>query len=197
MGDIESQEMSKDEGLGNPERIRDLFNRSPHPYHRRSFNSFGRSPLARAGSRAFEDAGKDGSGNFIRSNTCSSDSGTEADDEKPILRALTAPPLRFKNGLKGNSSNDDSVSTQNGLEEEEEESRFRLLDGHAVLERRKSGRSKISRKSKGHERPGLELTRRISECVIFGSICWISLHKLDSGAIRGTPRPNGCCKYTH
>lgn len=180
--------MSKDEGPDNPETIRHLFNRSPHPYHRPSFNSserFTPYPSAKSKSQSSKDPGKNGTGNFIRSNTSPSDSGTEADDEKPILRALTAPPIRPRKGLKGLSLNDDitdSVPTQYGIEDD----KTRLLAGHAILERKKSGKQEILKRNKGSERPGLEFTRRVSECIIFGCICGISLYRLDSEAMTGT-----------
>ena len=73
--------------------------RSPHPYHRRGSSALFTRPDVLQTSLP--------STNGSRSNraiTSSSDSGTEADDEKgSIARGLPAPPFRLRKGLKGNS----------------------------------------------------------------------------------------------
>ena len=73
--------------------------RSPHPYHRRGSNTLSTRPDVHPPSLPSTSGSS-----VTRPTTSSSDSGTEADDEKgSIARGLPAPPFRLHKGLKGNS----------------------------------------------------------------------------------------------
>ncbi|MCJ1440332.1 MAG: hypothetical protein MMC23_000815 [Stictis urceolatum] len=103
------------EELHSPPRKQRL-SRSPHPYSRQSFDLPDRIYKTRTESLpqirisntldtshvASKPSGTSGAGSHKRSRltTSPSDSGTEADDERPLLRAITAPPLRPRKGLR-------------------------------------------------------------------------------------------------
>ncbi|RVX66066.1 hypothetical protein B0A52_10000 [Exophiala mesophila] len=97
------------EGLGRASS-QDLHNqssltlgRSPRPYHRR-----GESLTVLREARASQDVGSSSPDTPPQTSRAeSSESGTEADDEKgPFLKGLPAPPLRSHKGLRGSSPSD-------------------------------------------------------------------------------------------
>lgn len=77
------------------------FTRTPRPYHRRG------ESLIKVGGGQPGDNGSDAVNGYTAlaaSRSESSESGTEADDEKgPFLKGLPAPPLRLRKGLRGSS----------------------------------------------------------------------------------------------
>ena len=90
-GDIASARSS----LLAPPSNRVHLSRSPHPYRRRTGN------LDKDGD---EDTRTPGSTPDVISRSDSTESGTEADDERgPILKGLPAPPLRSHKGLRGST----------------------------------------------------------------------------------------------
>lgn len=181
--------------------------RSPHPYHHRSLDAVDRVYLNRLGRPDPLQLSKDRfprpglpniqrepSSRFFRisNRTASpSDSGTEADDERPLLKALTAPPLRPRKGLKGaKGSPVDSLAsplpTPFSLEEDDKRG---ILGGHAVQER-KGGKAPVKEHSKKlrcrqHHYGRVELLRRVLETVLLGFVGYLCLYNKGSDAIQG------------
>ncbi|KAK0674001.1 hypothetical protein QBC41DRAFT_213589 [Cercophora samala] len=78
------------------------FSRSPHPYHRQSFELLEPSDRLISRNEPFPSLGKD--------STPPSDSGTEADDEH-FLKGLPAPKARLHKGLRGKNEPLSGTST--------------------------------------------------------------------------------------
>ncbi|MCJ1325311.1 hypothetical protein MMC10_001974 [Thelotrema lepadinum] len=190
----------------NPQHIQRL-ERSPHPYSRRSSNNPERLHLNRQGRpnplQLFEDrfpraaarnAPQRSESGIFRSKdsiTSPSDSGTEADDERPLLKALTAPPLRPRKGLKGTKDLGTDPFASPLLtpsSKEEEEGRSGLLAGHAVQERKKGkladeaagSKDKVRQKRYGR----VEFVRRVLETILIGAIGYTCLNNRDASAFR-------------
>ncbi|EXJ79020.1 hypothetical protein A1O3_08521 [Capronia epimyces CBS 606.96] len=99
-----SPSVQHDNGRTNSQEIHHqsslTLSRTPQPYHRRG-DSLARS---RTGPSNHESEATNGYAVPVTSRSESSESGTEADDEKgPLLKGLPAPPLRLRKGLRGNS----------------------------------------------------------------------------------------------
>ena len=198
-----STALKDEQSLQNSQRLE----RSPHPYSRQSSNIPERLHLNRQGrpdplqlsEDRFPRPGarnipqRSGSSIFRRRDniTSPSDSGTEADDERPLLKALTAPPLRPRKGLKGtkNLGADPFASPLLTPSTLEEEGHGTLLAGHAIQERRKgrptdevaSSKAKARRKRYGRT----EFLRRVLEAFLVGVVGYICLHDKGASAIRG------------
>ena len=172
------------------------FSRSPHPYHRRSLNLPDRihsnkwlAPITKSPSSntpVLPDHGPGTSAYFDfdhrkrrKSTTSPSDSGTEADDERPLLRALTAPQSRPRKGLKEPRGTDsDPLGTPLLTPSILEEDRSRLLVGHAYQERQRSKPTLeadvVKAKEKRRRRGRAEYTRRIVETALLGVSGYLS-----------------------
>ena len=186
---------------------RQRLERSPHPYSHQSpdtperlhLNRQGRpDPLQFSGDCFPRPTARDvpqrsDSSIFRRRDniTSPSDSGTEADDERPLLKALTAPPLRPRKGLKStkNLGVDPFASPLLTPSTLEEEGHGTLLAGHAIQERRKGkptdevagSKAKSRRKRYGR----VEVLRRVLEAFLVGFVGYICLHDKDPSASRG------------
>ena len=183
-----------DIGPGGAE-TRSRFARSPHPYHRQSFDlpdrihsnqwllpdiQSSRDSLALQGRQLHVPAYFDYDGRKRRKSTTSpSDSGTEADDERPLLRALTAPPSRPRKGLKDHRGTDSDpqgspLLTPSPLEDE----RDRSLPTRAYRERRRSRSTTkadgTKAKEKQRRRGHAEYGRRILETALLGLSGYLS-----------------------
>jgi dolichol kinase len=98
-----------------------------------------------------------------------SDSGTEADDERPLLRALTAPPLRPRKGLR-NAKYSPSASpslTPSILEDEPTSYNFDL---GPIKRKRIPGTVPDKQKAKLQKRRGHIVFRRLLETLLLGAI---------------------------
>jgi hypothetical protein len=181
---------------------REPLSRSPHPYYRRSIDLSDRLLSARPSrpnalptqnrqpkhGESLRTASEAQS--FLGTSTSTSDSGTEADDEKPLLKALTAPPLRPRKGLKGSRSPgldfpSSPLLTPSPLEDD----KSRLLVGHAQYERRKEklGKSevvtKLVRRRRQHGR--IEIFRRSVELGLILFVGYICIREPGPAGLKG------------
>ena len=182
--------LDKDE----PQQLRTLFNRSPHPYHQLGSDTQARFTLddsEQPGRLSPQAIQPEVSGPFspdfsFVSATSPSDSGTEADDEKPLLKALAAPPVRPRKGLKGLISGDGATSSwsiSSGADEEKIKSLARQPSGSRQKTRRDGlGNPRVTSDS----RNGLETRRRLFEIILFTIIAWVSLLDVDPQARAST-----------
>ena len=182
--------LNKDES----QQLRTLFNRSPHPYRQVGSETYTRFTLdhseqpGRPSSRAVQSEESrpfSPDASFI-SATSPSDSGTEADDEKPLLKALTAPPVRPRKGLKGlipGEGATSSWSVSSGLDNDKIKSRARYPS--ATRQKSRDNGSSNPRVTKD-SRSRLEIRRRVFEIVLFAIIGWVSLLGVDRQARAST-----------
>lgn len=143
--------------------------RSPHPYHRRG------ASLLKAEIEG--DGQGQGQDQFDRPSTTnqSSDSGTEADDERGrFLKGLPAPPLRPHKGLRGASFEDPTphatpLDTPSPVENDEKQFSAKIggkNDSWVI-----AGVTELhALRAKYIKRRRLELVRRIIETILFFSI---------------------------
>ena len=143
-----------------------ILNRSPHPYHRQSYELLEPSERLHAGATAtttgFEGTDSLGYGSrgtlFAKDLTPGSESGTEADDEH-FLKGLPAPKVRLHKGLRGMNEPLSGTSTPflspALLEEEGRKSLSNLSQGS--FERDKRGSAERSRRRKEVIRRGAEI----------------------------------------
>lgn len=182
------------------------FSRSPQPYYRRSFDEPEKlhlnrqvrpQPLQLVEDRFPQAPGrnppKKTASHHVRGKdnpTSPSDSGTEADDERPLLKALTAPPLRPRKGLKSAKgfAADPFASpllTPSAIEEDKSQ----LLLGHTIQERRREkptleeAARKVSVRRRRYGR--VEFLRRALEIVLLGVIGYICLYRRGSYTLQG------------
>ncbi|KAF2740466.1 hypothetical protein EJ04DRAFT_211369 [Polyplosphaeria fusca] len=172
----------------------ELFRRSPHPYHRRqkdlrtadastesSGNDFLRTSL-HASDRTISD--QDGR-NRRKISQSPSDSGTEADDEGyGFIKALPAPPLRPRKGLRdvrGSSCDGTASPLLTPSQFDEEGRRFSAEYFKSSKEGSKSGdtlpideEAKAARQ-KYVKRRRAELVRRTTEAALLGAIGLLSV----------------------
>ena len=170
--------------------------RSPQPYSRRSFevperlqlnrrsrpnplelsaDRFPQTRANRADLKSAPDCAK-----RRRNPNSPSDSGTEADDERPLLKALTAPPLRPRKGLriaKGFAANAYASPLLTPSAVEEDEKTFQASESSA--QRSKSEKetqqasARLRTKRRRHGRA--ELLRRTLETALLGLVSVICL----------------------
>ena len=169
--------------------------RSPHPYHRRSgdvpdrihdchFSASRSQAIASSTSTVRERQ----AANYFppveskrrKDATSSGDSGTEADDEKPFLRAITAPPLRPRKGLKdlrgaGLDPLASPLLTPTSLDEAGSRSAgpygSRRRSGPRTITETEDEKARAKRRRRGRA----ELWRRVAETVSLGLIGYTSV----------------------
>jgi dolichol kinase len=141
-------------------RTRPALERSPHPYHRRSYSvkQDDRSRLSPPSSQSV-------------SRSESTESGTEADDEKGLLlKSLPAPPIRYHKGLKGTSPIGLSpAQTPLPTPQAAKES---FLDANAQREQSEERRKRDAY----YDRKKAEIVRRITETVLLLAIVALNWH---------------------
>ncbi|WPH03605.1 Hypothetical protein R9X50_00648800 [Acrodontium crateriforme] len=154
------------------------FNRTPRPYfrdgqevHQNEYDTYSVTRRNDSASRpgylqpAKQSAGHSRSG---RSSAAASDSGTEADDERPsFVKALPPASVRLRKGLKSGEENEDSLLTPSQLDDQEgrlskeyfQRSRNAKVfqDEAARLEQEKFHRLRVA-----------EFVRRMSEVALMG-----------------------------
>ncbi|KAK4657276.1 dolichol kinase [Podospora pseudocomata] len=127
-----------------------VLSRSPHPYHRQSFELLEPSDCLIPSHEPFPSLGKD--------STPPSDSGTEADDEH-FLKGLPAPKVRLHKGLRGKNEPLSGTSTPwlspAVLEEEGRKTALGINHGEKRVAAERVRRRK-------------EVTRRIAEVLLLG-----------------------------
>ena len=177
-------------------KIPPRFSRSPHPYYRQSLDVPDRiysnrvlapTPQSSSIDKSSAQDHRPGTSPYFdfdgrkrrKETTSPSDSGTEADDERPLLRALKAPPLRPRKGLKDHKGTDsDPLGSPNLTPSPFEEERNRLLAGHAFQERRRGKpipeADSAKAKEKQRRRGRAEYTRRALETVLLGVSGYLS-----------------------
>ncbi|KAK4179512.1 hypothetical protein QBC36DRAFT_206872 [Triangularia setosa] len=132
-----------------PDALRAL-SRSPHPYHRQSFELLEPSDCLISRNEPFPALGKD--------STPPSDSGTEADDEH-FLKGLPAPKARLHKGLRGKNESLSGTSTPwlspAVLEEEGRKTSLGINHGEKRVAAERVRRRK-------------EIIRRITEILLLG-----------------------------
>ena len=176
--------------------------RSPHPYHHQSaqlqenvhVNRTLRPNPLRLGERVPALAELTNNPTDLASRrgtpTSPSDTGTEADDERPLLKALTAPPLRGRKGLKGAKiSGSDLYGSPFPTPSPLDEEKSSLFVGHAHKERQKAilvGQDTFKTFRRRRKQPGrTEFLRRSVEISLLGGIGYICLRNSDQS--RGNP----------
>ena len=200
----------------NPQRQQHL-DRSPHPYSLQSLTAPERSSSYRQGRPNPLPLSADRFLGFATNNvsrrraqahswnrdnpTSPSDSGTEADDERPLLKALTAPPLRPRKGLKSAKTyiTDPLASPLLTPSAFEDENYSKLLTAYAAQERKKgklasdeaSSKAKARRKRYGR----VELIRRALETILLGAVGYIGLRERNRSDIRGKQTPWSSAKH--
>lgn len=101
----------------------------------------------------------------------SSESGTEADDERPnFVRALPAPTLRPRKGLKGGERDEDALLTPSQLDDDEGREYFRRQREVDEKERNEEEDEKLFRRRVN------EFARRSSEVALMGGIVLVVLY---------------------
>ena len=124
-------------------------------------------------------------------NTSPGDSGTEADDEKPLLKALTAPPLRPRKGLKSSrgyaADHFESPLPTPSLTGEEDTSKVLGSDvNHGRASARSSKKTGNVRAKTRRQRAGkTEILRRLLEISLSGIVAYICLRKRDTSVLQG------------
>lgn len=143
--------------------------RTPRPYHRdgaeiRGGSEHGRRERGARRSALADEPGRDGrrGGSSAersgQSSLTGSESGTEADDERPVfVRALPAPHLRPRKGLKTGEQSEDVLLTPSQLDDE-----GRRLEGVGYFKAKEEGRAQ--REDEREEQDKL-LKRRLGEFV--------------------------------
>ena len=169
-----------------PERL----SRSPHPYHRygasfsHSNESYETSAIALMEATPLPD--NDHETTYFdadhrkrrKGRECSSESGTEADDEKEhILLGLPAPPAKPRKGLKDSTQIASPLLTPSYLDDyrhkaalEARTTRRTSLQGQNTDDETAKLRQKFTRQKKA------ELVRRIIETVLLLAVGFITMH---------------------
>lgn len=187
--------------------------RSPRPYHRRSsdvsnrihdcrssLSSSSRSQAIASSTSTARDRRASSYSPALESKrrkdtTSSGDSGTEADDEKPLLKALTAPPLRPRKGLKDSrGAGPDPLGSPLLTSSSLDEGGLISAAGPYALERRRRRRSSAlvvtetedeKARAKRQRREKAEVLRRVAETVLLGWIGYMSVVGSEADAGRG------------
>ena len=180
--------------------------RSPHPYSRRSFDVPERlqlnrqsrpNPLElsadrfpRANRRNYVQKTTAGLVKSKENHTSPSDSGTEADDERPLLKALTAPPLRPRKGLKSAKGSTaepfaSPLPTPSTAEDEGKTLQWGQLAGKGQnlgqwTVKQRSGKENTRRKRYGRA----EFLRRALEATLLAAVGYINLFENEGDVIR-------------
>lgn len=142
------------------------FSRSPHPYHRRGSSLLDREPES-----ARQGAANDEAKGYSTARS-SSESGTEADDERGrLLRSLPAPPSRYHKGLR-NAPFEDATTEPSPMgtppaSEATEKEPFsrRIGNDNRWRGQRRSDRQSIREEYTKRKRS--EIVRRITETILF------------------------------
>ena len=165
--------------------------RSPHPYHRRgtSFPSqdgtrpnpsvaCAEAQRTEASIESDAEVGYFDADHRKRRKTCepSSDSGTEADDEKgPLLLGLPAPPLKPRKGLRDGNGNASPLLTPSYLDDDPSRRSSEIrAKRRASLEDCSASEAAAKTKEKFRRRRRAELIRRVTETTLFLLICSIA-----------------------
>lgn len=175
-----------------PEHARQL-SRSPHPYHRRQQESWQEINASKSSSLAprltpnaaapHSQDGDDDNTYFDadhrkrrKSSSSTSESGTEADDEKGAFLGLPAPPLRPRKGLKDGYGTASPLLTPSALDDDtrklaletQTKRRAHLQNQASTDEETKRLREKFTRRRRA------ELIRRITETALLSFVSFVA-----------------------
>lgn len=157
------------------------FTRSPHPYLRhgpevteaRHDGNHERHPRRKSVLHAEERSDPQPTPSTTYEQAVSSESGTEADDERPsFVRALPAPTLRPRKGLKDGERDEDALLTPSQLDEEGREyfRRKREAEGQGKEQEVEGEEARLFRRRVN------EFARRSSEVALMGGIVLVVLY---------------------